>query len=81
MPPHFCAAWMRSLRRARSGSETTERVFTVNGEIRPAIGINPGERQFWRIVNASADQYLDVQVDKQNLEIIALDGMPLAYPR
>jgi suppressor of ftsI len=63
----------------RSGSETTERVFTVNGEIRPAIGINPGERQFWRIVNASADQYLDVQVDKQNLEIIALDGMPLAY--
>ncbi len=62
-----------------SGSGATERVFTVNGEIRPTIGINPGERQFWRIVNASADQYLDLQVDKQNLEIIALDGMPLAY--
>src|SRR5258706_10640478 len=62
-----------------SESEATERVFTVNGELRPTIGINPGERQFWRIVNASADQYLDLQLDKQKLEIVALDGMPLAY--
>jgi len=62
-----------------SESEATERVFTVNGEVRPTIGINPGERQFWRIVNASADQYIDVQLDKQKLEIVALDGMPLAY--
>jgi FtsP/CotA-like multicopper oxidase with cupredoxin domain len=54
-------------------------VFTVNGELRPTIGIDPGERQFWRIVNASADQYLDLQIDKQKLDIIALDGMPLAY--
>jgi suppressor of ftsI len=62
-----------------SEHEATERVFTVNGELRPTIGINPGERQFWRIVNASADQYIDLQLDKQKLEIIALDGMPLAY--
>jgi len=62
-----------------SEHEATERVFTVNGEIRPTIGIIPGERQFWRVVNASADQYLDLQVDKQKLEIVALDGMPLAY--
>ena len=62
-----------------SEHEATERVFTVNGELRPMIGINPGERQFWRIVNASADQYIDLQLDKQKLEIIALDGMPLAY--
>jgi suppressor of ftsI len=62
-----------------SEHETTERVFTVNGEIRPTISINPGERQFWRVVNASADQYLDLQLDKQKLEIVALDGMPLAY--
>jgi suppressor of ftsI len=60
-------------------SEATERVFTVNGEVRPTIIINPGERQFWRVVNASADQYLDLQLDKQKLEIVALDGMPLAY--
>src|SRR5882757_4269504 len=62
-----------------SEHEATGRVFTVNGELRPAIRINPGERQFWRIVNASADQYLDLQLDKQKLEIVALDGMPLAY--
>jgi len=62
-----------------SEHEATERVFTVNGEIRPTIGINPGEREFWRIVNASADQYLDLKLDQQKLEIVALDGMPLAY--
>jgi FtsP/CotA-like multicopper oxidase with cupredoxin domain len=62
-----------------SSPGVTERVFTVNGEIRPSFGINPGERQFWRIVNASADQYLDLQLDQQRLEIVALDGIPLAY--
>ena len=62
-----------------SESEAIGRVFTVNGETRPTVQINPGERQFWRVVNASADQYLDLQVDKQKLEIVALDGMPLAY--
>ena len=59
--------------------EPTERVFTVNGQLRPTIGINPGERQFWRVVNASADQYVDLQLDTQKLEIIAMDGMPLAF--
>jgi suppressor of ftsI len=57
----------------------TDRIFTVNGQVRPLIGINPGERQFWRVVNASADRYIDLQLDTQKLEIIALDGMPLAY--
>jgi FtsP/CotA-like multicopper oxidase with cupredoxin domain len=56
-----------------------QRVFTVNGEIRPQIPINPGERQFWRIVNASPDRYADLQLDGQQLEIVALDGMPLSY--
>jgi FtsP/CotA-like multicopper oxidase with cupredoxin domain len=63
------------------GSEHDEmdRVFTVNGEVRPTIHINPGERQFWRIVNASADRYIDLQLDGQKFEVVALDGMPLAY--
>ena len=60
-------------------TEAVERIFTVNGTIRPAIDIAPGERQFWRILNAASDRYLDVQVDGQPLEVIALDGMPLAY--
>ncbi len=65
--------------RCGASTEAAERIFTVNGTIRPAIDIAPGERQFWRILNAAADRYLDVQVDGQPLEVIALDGMPLAY--
>jgi FtsP/CotA-like multicopper oxidase with cupredoxin domain len=62
------------------GSEHDEadRIFTVNGEVRPTIGIKPGERQFWRIVNASADRYLDLQLEGQTFEIVAMDGMPIA---
>ena len=56
-----------------------ERIFTVNGAVRPQIAIAPGERQFWRIVNASPDRYADLKVDTEQLEIIALDGMPLAF--
>src|SRR5580658_7316228 len=62
-------------RAAGSASE----IFTVNGAVRPRIEIAPQERQFWRIVNASADRYLDLQLDGQTFEIVALDGMPLAY--
>lgn len=60
-------------------SEAPERVFTINGDLRPTINIAPGERQFWRIVNASADRYADVQLDGAAWKIVALDGMPLAY--
>jgi suppressor of ftsI len=56
-----------------------KRIFTVNGELRPQIAIAPGERQFWRIVNTSPDLYADLQVDTQQLEIVALDGMPLSF--
>src|SRR5882724_1548583 len=58
--------------------EQPEEVFTVNGSVRPQIEIAPGERQFWRIVNASADRYLDLQLESQAFEIVAMDGMPIA---
>jgi suppressor of ftsI len=60
-------------------AEAAGEVFTVNGVVRPRIEIAPKERQFWRVVNASADRYLDLQLDGQTFEIVALDGMPLAY--
>jgi FtsP/CotA-like multicopper oxidase with cupredoxin domain len=60
-------------------AEAVEEIFTVNGALRPQIEIAPKERQFWRIVNASADRYLDLQLDEGTFEIVALDGMPLAY--
>src|SRR5713101_3396451 len=58
--------------------EPPEEVFTVNGSVRPQIEIAPGERQFWRLVNASADRYLDLQLEAQTFEIVAMDGMPIA---
>jgi suppressor of ftsI len=59
--------------------EDPERAFTVNGRLRPQIDIAPGERQFWRLVNASPDLYADLEVDSMLLDVVALDGMPLAY--
>jgi FtsP/CotA-like multicopper oxidase with cupredoxin domain len=59
--------------------EKPERAFTVNGGLRPQIDIAPGEQQFWRIVNASPDRYADLEVDTASLDVVALDGMPLAY--
>ena len=68
-----------STKTCSTATEQPERVFTVNGAVRPQIAITPGERQFWRIVNASPDLYADLQVDGEQLEIVALDGMPLAF--
>jgi FtsP/CotA-like multicopper oxidase with cupredoxin domain len=58
--------------------ETPEEIFTLNGSVRPQIDIAPGERQFWRLVNASADRYLDLQLEGATFEIVAMDGMPIA---
>jgi suppressor of ftsI len=68
-----------STKSCTTSTEVPERVFTVNGALRPQIAISTGERQFWRIVNASPDRYVDLQVDGERLEIVALDGMPLAF--
>jgi suppressor of ftsI len=59
--------------------DEVERVFTVNGVLRPEISIQSGERQFWRIVNAAADQYLDLDLSGDPFDIIAYDGLPIAY--
>ena len=59
--------------------EDPERAFTVNGSLRPQIDIAPGERQFWRIVNASPDRYADLELDSESFDVVALDGMPFAY--
>ena len=59
-------------------AETPEEIFTLNGSVRPQIEIAAGERQFWRVVNASADRYLDLELEGQTFEIVAMDGMPIA---
>jgi FtsP/CotA-like multicopper oxidase with cupredoxin domain len=62
-----------------TATEKPEAAFSVNGALRPKIDIAPGERQFWRIVNASPDLYADLELDSGSFEVVALDGMPLAY--
>jgi len=59
--------------------EQPERAFTVNATLRPKIDVAPGEHQFWRVVNASPDRYADLELDSESFEVVALDGMPLAY--
>jgi suppressor of ftsI len=59
--------------------EAPERAFTMNGSLRPQIDIAPGERQLWRIVNASPDRYADLELESVSFDVVALDGMPLAY--
>jgi suppressor of ftsI len=70
---------VRSSRCGSASEQRPERVFTINGQLRPKIPINPGESQFWRIVNASPDRYADLRITGEKLEIVALDGMPLSY--
>jgi suppressor of ftsI len=59
--------------------DQVDRLFTINGMLRPEIAMRPGERQFWRIVNAGADRYVDIEAPNQRFEIVAYDGLPVAY--
>jgi suppressor of ftsI len=63
------------------GPENVEDRLTINGVYQPTIDLAPGERQFWRILNASADMAIDVDISS-TFEIVALDGVPLSirYP-
>jgi len=51
----------------------------------PVIEMKPGEKQFWRVANATLQDFMPLQVQvngvPQPLELIALDGYPLAQPR
>jgi FtsP/CotA-like multicopper oxidase with cupredoxin domain len=52
-------------------------------EYQPAvIRMKPSERQLWRVLNAGADTYLDLQVvfnnTPQMLGVVALDGVPIS---
>jgi FtsP/CotA-like multicopper oxidase with cupredoxin domain len=49
----------------------------------PTIKLRPSERQFWRVLNASADTYIDLQLfidgKRQAVSVEALDGIPIKY--
>jgi suppressor of ftsI len=54
---------------------------TLNGAYRPVITIAPGEKQFFRVVNATGHKTLRLKVDGENVEVVAIDGFALdSYP-
>ena len=51
----------------------------------PVIQMKPGEKQFWRVANATLQDFMPLQFQvngvPQKVEVIALDGYPLAQTR
>jgi FtsP/CotA-like multicopper oxidase with cupredoxin domain len=51
----------------------------------PIIQMQPGEKQFWRVVNATIQDFLELEVLVNNkpikLEVVALDGYPLSHTK
>ena len=50
--------------------------YLVNGQVNPEITIRPGETQRWRILNASANSFFNLQLVRHTLHEIATDGNP-----
>ncbi len=52
---------------------------------KPIIQMRPGEKQFWRVANATLQDFMPLQVivnhKAQPLQLVALDGYPLAQIR
>ena len=48
----------------------------------PVLNVKPGVQEFWRVANATTQAFLKLQVwsgtKPQSLEVVALDGIPLA---
>lgn len=65
---------------APCGVETASQT-TINGIPAATLGIRPGERQLWRILNASAHRHFDLQVPGTPMQLVARDGVPLGYFR
>jgi suppressor of ftsI len=55
--------------------------LTLNDVATPYVSIASGERQLFRIVNASAGRVLDLAVDNERIGVVGVDGYPVAaYP-
>lgn len=53
----------------------------VNGAVKPIVTIAPGEKQFFRVINATGHKNLKLAVDGGTLDIVAIDGFALdTYP-
>ena len=54
---------------------------TLNGARHPVITIAPGEKQFFRVLNATGHKTLRLNVEGEKVEVVAIDGFALdTYP-
>jgi suppressor of ftsI len=54
---------------------------SLNDAVRPDITIAPGEKQFFRLLNATGHKTLRLNVEGEKLELVAIDGFALdTYP-
>ncbi|TFD12562.1 multicopper oxidase family protein, partial [Cryobacterium sp. TMT1-21] len=53
----------------------------VNGQLNPTLGIRPGERERWRIVNACVSRYLRLRLDGQAVQLLGLDSGRFETPQ
>lgn len=58
-------------------SAETDKKPTINGVPTATIGIQPGERQLWRVLNASGVRHFDLTIPGQQLQLVAQDGVPI----
>jgi FtsP/CotA-like multicopper oxidase with cupredoxin domain len=78
------------IRRNRDARTDDDGQFSVNQEPAnyprrplPVINVKAGQPEFWRVVNSATNSFLALQVlspDPQQLQLIALDGIPLTSP-
>ncbi|WP_425570867.1 cupredoxin domain-containing protein [Pseudonocardia adelaidensis] len=52
----------------------------VNGQTGPRLQARPGERERWRIVNASTARYLRLRLDGQQTQLLGIDSGRLSAP-
>jgi len=57
--------------------DTSNELWTINGQVNPRISAAPGERQLWRVGNLGNDSFFRVALDGHNLNIVAIDGVPV----
>lgn len=53
----------------------------INGQLTPDMNARAGERERWRIVNASVSRYLRLRLDGQQLTLLGIDSGRFENPR
>jgi FtsP/CotA-like multicopper oxidase with cupredoxin domain len=60
-------------------------VAAFPNQLNPIVQMAPGEKQFWRVANATIQDFMPLQFlvngKPEQMELIALDGYPLSTPR